>query len=426
MAYIGIIIYLFDLYIRPQDWISFMKDIPVDYIIMPLTIFWGLMSMKENHNRLISLPQYMFLFFFLMSVILSNVIHGNYNAAYDQFIFFLKKILIFFMFLTVINSYVRMERTLLIIVILSTILAVQGIYQHIYGVGWAGQPLYWDGERITWIGFWNGSNILALGFVTALPIAMEFAFSIFGNFFRFVGICSLALLSYGLWLCNSRGGILSAISVIFLFCLFRKGMKRGLIIAVVIILFLIPFMPSRSDMLNTKDESAKGREWLWEQGYHMLKQNPIFGVGKGQFTQYSDKNLVAHSNYVQNMAEMGLVGFFFWIGLLYFSVKGLYNLQKKLSTVDDNNNEEKAFNNSLVRILIIMLGAFYVGTIFITSEVDPFYMLLGLSAAMMNIGKNIVKDINFSFSINDAGKILAISVGWIALIYLYAVKEILR
>ncbi|HHL40105.1 MAG TPA: hypothetical protein ENJ37_06335 [Deltaproteobacteria bacterium] len=420
MEFLGVLTFLVTLYLRPQDWVPAFKHVPVDFIVIPTTVLLAVIFSRGGLP--VKLPQYYFLVFLLLSIAMSNIVHGKFDLASEQFTLFAKKAMIFFMFLLVVNSPGRMRLTLMFILVLSVTLVIQGIYQRIYGVGWAGQPPYWDGKRITWVGFWNGSNVLALSFVMALPIATEFCRRSQGIFYRGVGIVAVPLLLGGLWLCNSRGGMLAAATTLFFYYAFTKGVKKGVTIILVVILLALPFLPSRALQISTKDESAHLREYVWEKGYYMLKKNPLFGVGKGRFTEFSARRLVAHNNYVQNMAELGMVGFFFWMGLLYYSFKGLYAVKNHRY----EKQEDRERYGHTARTLMVMLIGFCVATMFITSEIDPFYMLLGLIAAMISIAKKAFPDLELDFTRRDWPRIFGLCIGWIMLIYLYAVKELFR
>jgi O-antigen ligase len=66
-------------------------------------------------------------------------------------------------------------------------------------------------------------------------------------------------------------------------------------------------------------ESGEFRLESWAAGFDMIRQAPLLGVGKGMFVQYHF--LTAHNSYVLAAAELGLVGYVLWAGLLYVSLK---------------------------------------------------------------------------------------------------------
>jgi O-antigen ligase len=76
-----------------------------------------------------------------------------------------------------------------------------------------------------------------------------------------------------------------------------------------------------------EDESAMGRVEAWSEGWDLLKSHPIIGVGKGQFREYHKKD--THSSYVRAGAELGLLGLYAFMGMIYSVGLTIYKLQKQ-------------------------------------------------------------------------------------------------
>ncbi len=84
------------------------------------------------------------------------------------FIDFGKTIVLYFLVVNIVNSERRFKIVITLLIILTTLLAIHGIYQHNTGLGWAGQTMDKDG-RIKWIGIFNDSNDLALALIIIVP-----------------------------------------------------------------------------------------------------------------------------------------------------------------------------------------------------------------------------------------------------------------
>ncbi len=424
MSLFFLLLFFITMYICPQEWVPFMLHFPADYVLIPLAMTTGLMEANRDYkDSAMSLPQNKFLLVFLVSIALSNIFNGDFIGSYEQFILFAKKFFVYLIMLFVVFSPKRMANAMLFIVLLSVILVIQGYYQRINGVGWAGQPLYWgETRRITWVGYWDGANILALGFNIAFPFALEFAFSsCYGVLKRiFSGVAAILLIS-GIWMCDSRGGILTLLAGLVAFFFLRFRGKKAIAAAVVMVALVLAFAPARMGNLSSKEESAHEREGVWEKGYVMWRSSPIIGVGKGHFEDNTWTHLRAHSNYVQNFAEVGLFGFYFWLAAVYILIKGLYQVYRHYL-----GSEEHAEYSSLARALLASLAAFSAGTLFITSEAEPFYMLLGFSSALVTMAMVADKSMKVSFTRRDALYVFLIAIGIIMVIYLYAVKELFR
>ena len=105
----------------------------------------------------------------------------------------------------------------------------------------------------------------------------------------------------------------------------------------------------------------------------MLQHQPIFGVGYGNFLNHH--YLTAHNSFVLCFAELGLVGFFLWVGMLALGFTGV------------NQVVQRAPADSLEYKLGVQLQASLVGFMtcawFLSRTYQPgLYLLLALCAAV--------------------------------------------
>lgn len=427
METFGIYLYLIAAYIRPQDWIPGLLGFNiVDYIVI-FTLFAGLFNFARQ-KRTIGLPQNYLLLFFLIVVFLSNYINNNSDAAITQFTFFLKSIVIYFMFILAIDSTKKLKNVITFIVIIGIFISIQAIRQSIYGVDIAGQTLTqgYKEVRVQWVGLWDGPNVLCLLFVAIFPFILQFIFGPYGILCKLTNSVFALIALYGIYLTNSRGGFLGLLSALSLFCWNRFMAKKRLFIKIfsltaglIIISLFLKLGPSRMSELNTTESSARERTWLWEQGIDMLRDDPTLGIGKGQFSSHSSSGLIAHNNYVQSFAETGIIGFFIFLSLIYFSFKSLIIAKQKL--LDSNKNKILL---SLIEGLLLSLVAFNVTTFFVTMENDVLFVWWALCAAALNITRKETSNFIFKFSFKDAVSIGSAMIAIILFIYLVAVKNI--
>ncbi len=64
-----------------------------------------------------------------------------------------------------------------------------------------------------------------------------------------------------------------------------------------------------------------GRYEAWSTGLTLFHGSPIYGVGPGQFVEYH--YLTAHNSFVLAVAELGFVGLFLFVAIVYVSAKML-------------------------------------------------------------------------------------------------------
>jgi len=142
----------------------------------------------------------------------------------------------------------------------------------------------------------------------------------------------------------SRGGFLGMCAV-FLYCMLRSPRKWiGFVVLAVIIAVVMPFVPSSywDDIVTIGDVhegTADLRLEIWQIGIRMWRANPVFGVGAGNFRwnvgkyQSSEQrekydrdlggSVIAHSLFVEVLAELGTLGALVLLLLLWRTWKDL-------------------------------------------------------------------------------------------------------
>jgi len=413
MEIIGIWTYMITLYIRPQDWVPFFLNEPVNDVIIGGTLLAVMPKWISEHRRLY-LPHYVFLIIFLALVFFSNAINGLVYAGFEVFVDYVKRAMVFLMFILVLDSTRRLKWVLFIMMALATLLAIQGIEQVRTGVGWAGQPLMqgYEDIRITWIGDWDGPNVLALLFVLGSAIALEFMFGPYRLWYRLLNTFCVAILLYGVYLTNSRGGVLALLAVVSFYCAKRFSIRYAIIVALALAILASSFFPSRMAALDAEESSAHERLWVWEQGLTLLRENPLFGVGKGQFTKRSYNRLLAHNNYLQVAAELGFPGYFCWLALFYCSIKWLFQIQRQKA-----ENEDQYTIISLARAMLVLLVGFSVATFFVTMELDILFVLWALSSSAILLGREMFPNAQLRLSTADMAAIFTAAMAILFLVY---------
>ncbi len=184
------------------------------------------------------------------------------------------------------TTQARMIATMRVLVLCSFVLAMHGALQvekrhrldrHAAGAGRT-HPVH----RI-----FSDPNDLGLYFVSVLPMA--FYLSKRGGLLglaKLFWLAGAALLLYGVYLTNSRGALLA----VALMAGVWLWLRRGLVIAALfggIGLAAMMALPSRLQELDASEESAAGRVDAWYEGLQMFQEQPVFGVGAGNFTEPS-------------------------------------------------------------------------------------------------------------------------------------------
>jgi O-antigen ligase len=409
-------IYFITLYLRPQDWVPFMLNWPVDYIIFAFLLV-GSVFQLDGWQRLGKLPLLYVLMVWLVVIILSNLAQGGEGSWYARAAFteYSKSFLIFMCLFLFLNSTGQIRRLIWFQIILSGLLAYQCIDQVATGVGWAGQHLGWDdghGGRAKWVGLWDGMNVLALLFVISFPFLIQFMFSPWNIFVRIISFLFAILIFQGLLLTQSRGGLLASVVSLFASLVLRFKPRTALILGAIVLVLAAPlvgFLTTRGLDDSDGSKSAAHRVDLWAAGLEMAKENPVFGVGKMRFKDSARHktglSLIAHNSYVENLGETGFPGLFVYIALSYLSIKGLWHVSKQVSDPKDR---------SLALALLASICSYAATSMFVTTDFILFYVQLGIAAAFCSLN-----GFNPTLTLKDFFWIALIEVGFVLFLRLF-------
>ena len=374
---IFLLAYLVTLYIAPQLWIPPFIDWPVDYIIYPLWFAYAVFSGRLKRMKFTA-AEY-FLMAFIGWITLSIVVAGT--TASIQPIVLLKYVKWFVLYLLIRCSAVTpadLRRTAAWTVALVYVLVVEGIQHKLSpnGINWAGQTLGWIDPavlaaggtgRTKWVGVFDGIGVFCVAYTIALPYVLQYASSDFKPWVKWLNRIGVVFLMVAIYFTGSRGGFLTTLALVSLHLAvkYKVSLKTILIASTVVTL---AFTAAPSHLTQTKDSSnsAQDRVDVWGQGLGMLSSNPVTGVGRGNFLNYTH-TIIAHNSGVEIMAETGLVGLFLWISTIVACVRAAY---LRLASC------ESAMEKHVMAATILAVMGYIVSSLFVTLEYETFYMLL--------------------------------------------------
>lgn len=184
--------------------------------------------------------------------------------------------------------------------------------------------------RLRSLGFLNDPNDFAQFMVMVLPL-LWWAHAP-GRWLRnlLVLVVPGALLGYAIYLTQSRGAMLGIAAIALMAGQRVLGTVRTAVL-VVLAVAAMGIVSFGGRELSTSEESAAQRIDAWYAGWNMLKAKPLFGVGYGNFLDYN--SLTAHNSFVLCFSELGLFGYFAWLGLIVLTFAGL-NRAIRLAPLD--------------------------------------------------------------------------------------------
>lgn len=310
----------------------------------------------------------------LGSYIFTHNVPLSLIAVLDQFFGFC----VFIFFLTLKDRFIPTKFILVAILLVLAIATVVSMAILIFP-GW-GSLL--PGMNLLYPSY--GHNHLAAALLMVLPLSWWFSFEFKRTYF----ILLPTILTIGLLVSFGRVAVL--IGVIQLLVLgyyvlskevqFPIVMRRALIIISVLLVIKLLYQSffSLSSIMGIdvscsfprlerqlcKSMSEEPRLYYWKQAVQAIEQYPLTGYGPGTFAlinaKYQQvpqlKTLYAHNEYLQNIAEVGIIGGFSFILLIFVSI---YKLYLRVLKNYLNAEKESYFSFLFLGLLSICLNNFF-------------------------------------------------------------------
>lgn len=190
----------------------------------------------------------------------------------------------------------------------------------------------------------------------------------------------VALMVYVVYLTRSRGGVLALLAMVFLLARNKLPVVYSAVLTVAGAAGLLALGVFAGRAVGM-DASAESRTDAWRAGWAMLKSSPIWGVGLGYFIESHGR--AAHNSFVQCFAEIGLVGYFFWLGTLVVTFWSL----RQMEAIDAGSPSEAELRR-IAHAGVVSLSSFLVAAFFLSRTYQPLlFVLLGLATAVIDLAR---------------------------------------
>jgi len=371
-------LYLTTLFVAPQLWIQPFVGVRVDLYIYPVWIVYLIASGKTRNLYFGQADKYFLLM--IAWIVLSSFVNGFTDRSPVIIQAYIKWYLLFKLIGATLESWEDVRKFGLMLIGFALFLTVEGIQHKLSadGIGWAGQSLGWVDEsviqaggtgRTRWINIFDGPGTFCVAYTIALPFFLNYLRKIYPAGVRLVMVFLTGSLLLAIFYTGSRGGFLASLAVVGLFLAYRMKISPSRLALIGGILFM-SFMLAPAYLTSVRDSenSAQHRVDMWMEGVEMVQQNPVFGIGKGNYQRYTGR-LIAHNSTIEIMGETGVPGLFFWWSLLYVSFKSLVYRYRV---------EESEKAKAIILALGISLAGYIISSMFVTLEYETLYILLGV------------------------------------------------
>jgi O-antigen ligase len=323
--YVGILLFLTLMYWRPELYAPGVAEMRLPLVLSVLTLFAWLVQVLVKREKFTWRPELGWLIAFTGTMLLSALQVPGTKAVEECILDVLRLGLLVLVLQQLLTTEARAHWVLQLLMGLTVIISLYAIY------GWVTETTVLDEHgikrAIVAVGDFDDPNDLSAALVIAVPLALLMLIRArsFGG--KLWGLACFGVLVTGIYLCDSRGGMLALGVAVGVFLVFQLGWKRGLVLGIAALTVMAFFGPDRfkSETLNG-DDSTMGRIQAWDAGLAMFQKSPLLGVGYDQFEKRHP--IPAHNTLVHALAECGLLNALAWVGLNYWALLTLIRLHR--------------------------------------------------------------------------------------------------
>ena len=202
----------------------------------------------------------------------------------------------------------------------------------------------------------------------------------------FLVLAPAVLILGGIALTRSRGGLV-AVAAMACAAIVYFGNR---IVAILVGLASVPALIAGLAFVRMYvlgDESSLSRVEAWYQGLQMVKSSPLWGVGYGNFTEHN--HLVAHNSFMHCLAELGVVGYFFWMGMILVTFHDLWILSRapRIGEGGANDSVDAEFRRWARASALALLG-FLAGALLLSRAYSTtLFVFLALPTALADVAR---------------------------------------
>jgi O-antigen ligase len=330
-GYVGLLAFTAVLLLRPQDQIPGLSSMHFAEICAFIGI--GPMLLHRFARRLPVFrvtPETMGLIVFGVVILGTAPFSIWPGGVLKVFVDYVKIVIVFVLMMNTLTTPKRLEQLTWLILVCCGYIAARAALDYARGMN-----LVEDGRVAGAVGgIFGNPNDLALNMVTFMPAALMVALTARHSMLRRLTAAGIAMLMLAtVVFTKSRGGALGLgvmlVAMLFLGRRIRPGFAA---MALGAVLLATPFMPASfwDRMATIVDDnqdrfhytgSREARRVLLEEGMDTFLENPITGVGAGQFKNYNpperrEKWRETHNALIQVAAETGIFGVFAFVFLI--------------------------------------------------------------------------------------------------------------
>jgi len=336
----GLVFFVALLYSRPEESIRALAGMHLTMVISLTTLAGMIFKLLLDRAALVRTPFIGMMVGLYAAIVWSAIFGGKMGEALNDGGRLVMLIVLILNLCRTPNSYRALVTSL---IVFSCYLAIYSVFMYSTGTVTMDQGL----ARSRGTGIFSDPNDLAATMTAGLALAFSRVLDRQG-ISRLVYCLLAGTMVWAIVLTNSRSGLLALIVMCTGYLIvFSKNRAKAVVLAALLAASLLAVAPERMRNFDSREESANSRKGFWQEGLTQLKHNPFTGIGYLKFAEVNG-GFVAHNSFVHCFAELGLPGFFFWMGGIYYAFKKPQNEVESASADGKEGVEPAASNENTV------------------------------------------------------------------------------
>jgi len=315
----------------------------IELTVLSMLLIWAIGMIVQGDFMFRRTPLDIPILVFCAYCVVSTLLFSEYRyASYTGLLLVLCVSALYFIVINHIRSEIQLMRLFVVVLLVGFIHAFSHLVQNASGLFRASTGV-----------MLNVGNHFAGYMVIVIPLAVAVSFVVKDMGKRilliFSSIVMAAAMAFSLIAGAMLAFLLSLVLVAVLFAGSESTREKALILGgtvfcLLLVIFWIGHTPVLKELLtvtNLKTGSAAGRLSLWKSSFAMFAGNPITGTGLGTFDyvypryrlpDMYGRAVYAHSDWLQLLTELGVVGFVIFVSGVVYSVLLIGKRYKEVTT----------------------------------------------------------------------------------------------